>query len=140
LNYFRDSPDLVFTLPNNILNSIFSIDDFNIITNLLKLTNKYEKYTEQYQQNQSEYFVRTSNQHTFILSSSGVNKNEQSIFASLHTSITNDDATFTETKLNNLPISYDNTHRFLKGNLSKLLSNYLIQSIFDYFRYYSTYD
>jgi hypothetical protein len=51
-----------------------------------------------------------------------MNKNEQSIFASLQTSITNADSIFTHTKLDKLPISYDNTNRFLKGNLSKLFS------------------
>ena len=54
-----------------------------------------------------------------MLSGCRMNKNEQTIFASLQTSITNVDSTNIQTKLNILPISYDNTQRFLKGTLSK---------------------
>jgi hypothetical protein len=101
------------------MNSIFPIDELNVLTNSLKLCNKYDKSIGQGIQNQSENSVRTSNQHVFILSATGVNKNEQSIFASLNTSITNVDSVFTQTKLKKLPMTYDNTHRFLKGTPSK---------------------
>jgi hypothetical protein len=127
LNNSRDSPDLVYPLPSNIINSIFSNDDLDIITKSLKLNNKYDLSVEQNEQNKSEYSVRTSNQHNFILSSSRINKNEQSILASLNTSITIADSFYTRTNLSNLPISCDNTHRFLKGSLSELLFQYLIE-------------
>lgn len=111
--------DLVYLLPNTMLQSIFPTDDLHTITDLLKLTNKYEKSIEQHQQNQLESTVRSSNQHVFILASNGVNKNEQSVFSSLYTSTKSVDSPFTHTKLYKLPISRDNTHRFLKGTLRK---------------------
>lgn len=111
------SAGLIYPLPNTILESIFPTDDLHTITNLLKLTNKYEKSIEQEQQNQLESTVRTSNQHVFILASNGMNKNEQSVFSSLYTSTKSIDSPFTHTKLFKLPISRDNTHRFLKGTL-----------------------
>ena len=101
---------------------------------LLKLTNKYDKSVEQNEQNQSESAVRTSDQHVFILSANDVNKTEQAIFTSLHTSTKNIDSAFTQTKLNKLPISRDNTNRFLKGNLSTLLSRVSIEYICHCFR------
>ncbi len=119
MNNFSNLSDAICPLPNSILDLIFPMADLNILTDLLKLNNKYAKSIEQNHQYRSESSVRRSNQHIFILSSSGINKNEQSIFDSFHTSITNVDSMFTNTKLNQLPISYDNTHRFLKGNISK---------------------
>jgi hypothetical protein len=113
--------DTVYQLPNTIVDLIFPTDNLHTITNLLKLNNKYDKSIDQTEQNQLESSVRTSNQHLFILSSIGTNKNEQSVLSSLHTSITNVDSMFIQTKLNELPISCDNTHRFLKGNLSMIL-------------------
>jgi predicted Zn-dependent protease len=121
INNSRDSTDTVQRLPNTILDLIFPDSDLHTITSLLKLTNKYDKSIAQTEQNQLESSVRTSNQHVFILSSTGPHKNEQLVLSSLHTSITNSDAVFIQTKLNDLPISYDNTPRFLKGNLSMLL-------------------
>lgn len=118
MNNFRSLTDLVCQLPNSILDLIFPIDDFHTITNLLKLNNKFDKSIEQNDQNQLESSIRTSNQHVFILSSIGANKNDQSIISSVHSSITSSDSMFTNTKLNELPVSYDNTHRFLKGNRS----------------------
>lgn len=87
--------------------------------NLLKLTNKHEKRSEQDQRNRSESSVRAGTQHVFILASNGLHKNEQSIFSSLYTSTKILDSTFTQTKLNKLSISRDNTQRFLKGSLRK---------------------
>ncbi|CAF1213810.1 unnamed protein product [Rotaria sordida] len=116
----RDSNSLLCLLPNNIINLIFPTDDLNILMNSLKLNNKYDKTIAQNEQNASEYFVRTNNQHIFILSSSETQKNEQKIITSLHTSITNADSSFIQTTLNKLPISYDNTHRFLKGTIKPL--------------------
>jgi hypothetical protein len=120
MNNFRSLTDLVCQLPNSILDLIFPIDDFHTITNLLKLNNKFDKSIEQNDQNQLESSIRTSNQHVFILSSIGANKNDQSIISSVHSSITSSDSMFTNTKLNELPVSYDNTHRFLKGNRSTI--------------------
>ena len=95
------------------------MDELNILTNSLKLCNKLEQTLEQEEQNQSESLVRSSNQHLFILSSTGVSKNDQKNFTLLNTSITNTDSAFTQTKLKKLPVAFDNTYRFLKGNLSK---------------------
>jgi hypothetical protein len=120
MNNFRSLTDIVCQLPNSILDLIFPIDDFHTITNLLKLNNKFDKSIEQNDQNQLESSIRTSNQHVFILSSIGANKNDQSIISSVHSSITSSDSMFTNTKLNELPVSYDNTHRFLKGNRSTI--------------------
>lgn len=120
MNNFRSLTDIVCQLPNSILDLIFPIDDFHTITNLLKLNNKFDKSIEQNDQNQLESSIRTSNQHVFILSSIGANKNDQSILSSVHSSITSSDSMFTNTKLNELPVSYDNTHRFLKGNRSTI--------------------
>jgi hypothetical protein len=102
-----------------MLNLIFPTEDLNILTSSLKLYNKYDKAIEQQDQHISEEPVRTSNQYIFILSATGMNKHEQSIFASLNSSITSADTVFTQTKLKKLPVAYDNTHRFFKTPLSK---------------------
>jgi len=120
MNNFRSLTDIVCQLPNSILDLIFPTDGLHTITNLLKLNNKYDTFMEQNDQNQLESSIRTSNQHVFILSSIGANKNDQSIISSVHSSITSSDSMFTNTKLNELPVSYDNTHRFLKGNRSTI--------------------
>lgn len=116
---FSTPSDLVCPLPNEILQSIFPTDDLRTMTNLLKLTNKYEKQSEQDQRNRLESSVRAGSQHVFILSSTSIHKTEQSIFASLYTSMKRVDSTFTHTKLIPLPITRDNTNRFLKGSSRK---------------------
>ncbi|CAF2402549.1 unnamed protein product [Rotaria sp. Silwood2] len=116
----RDSHSLIYVLPSNIINLIFPTDDLNTLMNSLKLNNKYDNMIEQNEQYDSECSVRTNRQHLFILSSSETNKNEQTIITSLHSSITNTDSTFLQTTLNKLPISYENTHRFLKGTIKPL--------------------
>lgn len=73
---------------------------------------------EQKRQYRSESSIRMSNQHVFILSSSSNNKVEPSVFGTLQSSITIGDSPHMQTKLQTLPISCDNTHRFLKGHLS----------------------
>lgn len=112
------SNNLICKLPNNIINSIFPTDDLVSITSSLKLQNKYDKSIEQ---NDYENSISTNNNpHIFILSASDTNQNEQSIITSLHISVTNSDSDFMQTRLNALPISHDNTARFLKGTTSKL--------------------
>lgn len=129
--YPIDSTDAVCLLPNRILNRIFSIDDLESLTSMLKLTNKYTKKIEKNHQYRSESMIRSSNQHLFILSSTSINKVEPSLFSSLQASITNGDSPYTRTKLQNLPISCDNTPRFLKGHLSMFFFTiyFLINSI-----------
>lgn len=97
---------------------MFTDNKLNILKTHFKLNNKYEKYIEQKIQNQSEHLVRANNQHTFLLSTCTINKNQQPVLPTLPATITNDDSTFTETKLNKLSVSHDNTHRFFKGSLS----------------------
>ncbi|CAF0797332.1 unnamed protein product [Rotaria sp. Silwood1] len=114
---YRDSHNLICALPNNIINLIFPTEDLNTLMSALKLNNRYDKAIEQNHQYDSEHSVRKNTKHIFILSSSETNNNEQIILTSLHSSITNTDSTFIQTTLNKLPISYENTHRFLKGTI-----------------------
>ena len=110
----------VCSLPNHILSSILCIDNLNTLTNFLKLNNKYDQYKEQNNLYSREHVLRRSRQHIFILSSSETNQNEQSIISSLHSSLTNGDSIFTETKINKLPKTYDSAYRYLRRNLRKL--------------------
>ncbi|CAF0942458.1 unnamed protein product [Rotaria sp. Silwood1] len=131
VNHIIDSEDNsdqsspLCTLPNHVLSSIFSTDNLDILTNSLKLNNKYDQYKEQDQLYESEHVLRQSRKHIFILSSADRNHNDQSIISSLHSSLTNGDSIFTQTKIDKLPNTQDNTHRYLKGNLnvSSLLNN-----------------
>ncbi len=107
---------MVQPLPNNILNSILSTDNLNTLTSLLKLNNKYDQYVEQKHLSEDEYSLRQSREHIFILSSPETNHTEQSIISALHSSLTNGDSIFTQTKVEKLPTNFDNTHRYLKGN------------------------
>jgi hypothetical protein len=92
----------------------------NTITNSLKLTNKYAQYIEQNELYDHEHLLRESREHMYVLSSAETNHNEQSIISSLHSSMTNGDSIFTQTKITKLPVAYSNTHRYPKKNLSKL--------------------
>ncbi|CAF3617558.1 unnamed protein product, partial [Rotaria sp. Silwood1] len=124
VNHIIDSEDNsdqsspLCTLPNHVLSSIFSTDNLDILTNSLKLNNKYDQYKEQDQLYESEHVLRQSRKHIFILSSADRNHNDQSIISSLHSSLTNGDSIFTQTKIDKLPNTQDNTHRYLKGNLN----------------------
>jgi hypothetical protein len=83
---------------------------------------------EQDQLYNSEHLLRENREHVFILSSPDINHSEQLIISSLHSSMTNGDSIFTQTKVDKLPQTHDNTHRYLKGNLSKL--EFLLQNYF----------
>jgi hypothetical protein len=84
------------------------------------LNNKYDQCLEQNKLYKDEHALRQSREHIFVLSSSETNPTEQSIISSLHSSMTNGDSIFTQTKVDKVPTTYDNTHRYLTGNLSKL--------------------
>jgi hypothetical protein len=116
---FSDQSSLIYPLPNEILHPILSTDNLNTLTNLLKLNNKYEQCTEQNELYEDEHSLRRSREHIFILSSPETNHTEQSIISSLHSSLTNGDSIFTQAKVDKPSPTYDNTHRYLKGNLSK---------------------
>ncbi|CAF1104089.1 unnamed protein product [Rotaria sordida] len=124
VNYIINSEDNsdqsipICTLPNHILSSILSVDNLDILTTSLKLNNKYDEYKQQNQLYEDEHVLRQSRKHIFILSSSDRNHNDQSIISSLHSSLTNGDSIFTQTKIDKLPNTYDNTYRYLKGNLN----------------------
>ncbi|CAF3778570.1 unnamed protein product [Adineta steineri] len=112
----RNSSDLVCLLPNNIISSILSIDDLESLTSTLKLNNKYDKFLEQKKLNESEYVVRANNHHNYILSATGINKANQSSFASFHTSAKSSDSIFTETIIDCGIAFKDNTYRFFQNN------------------------
>jgi hypothetical protein len=118
--YFSDQSSLICPLPNHILGSILSISNLNMITNSLKLTNKYDQFIEQNELYDHEHLVRESREHMYVLSSPDANCNEQSIISSLHSSMTNGDSIFTQTKITKLPVACNNTNRTFKKNLSKL--------------------
>ena len=124
----RDSLDLVCTLSNNIINLIFPIENLKTVTDSLKLKNKYDKSIDQCSLHQSEYSVRASNQYTFILSGREVNKNKQSIIASINASDNNVNSIFTQTILKELPNSSQSIHRFISQTNSKLLFQYFQQN------------
>ncbi|CAF2059941.1 unnamed protein product [Rotaria magnacalcarata] len=117
----RDSHGLIYKLPSNFINLIFPTADLNRITHQLKLNNRYDITTEQNEQYDSENSIFTNNQHIFLLSASETFQSEQSIITSLRTSITNSDSDVLKTPLHSLPISHDNTARFLKGTTKPLL-------------------
>jgi len=125
--YFSNQSSLVQPLPNGILNLILSTNNLNTLTSLLKLNNKYDQYIEQNQLSEDEYSLRQSREHIFILSSPETNHTEQSIISALHSSMTNGDSIFTQTKVEKLSTNYDNTHRYLKGDPS-MLTNSKIQN------------
>jgi len=93
---------------------------------------------EQKHQYRSESSIRTSNQHIFILSSSSNNKVEPSVFGTLQSSITIGDSPHMQTKLQTLPISCDNTHRFLKGHLSTFFFHFDFSKLIFHCRQYFT--
>ncbi|CAF3379496.1 unnamed protein product [Rotaria socialis] len=116
----RDSHGLICKLPSNIINLIFPTADLNRITRQLKLNNKYDITLKQNEQYDSENPIRTNNQQFFLLSALETFQSEQSIITSLHTPITNSDSDVLKTPLHSLPISHDNTARFLKGTTKPL--------------------
>jgi hypothetical protein len=122
--YFSNQSSLVQLLPNDILNSILSTNNLNTLTSLLKLNNKYDQYVEQNQLLEDEYSLRQSREHVFILSSPEINHTEQSIISALHSSMTNGDSIFTQTKVETLPNNFDNTHRCLKRNSNSKLNKF----------------
>ncbi len=130
--YFSNQSSLVQPLPNGILNLILSTNNLNTLTSLLKLNNKYDQYIEQNQLSEDEYSLRQSREHIFILSSPETNHTEQSIISALHSSMTNGDSIFTQTKVDKLSTNYDNTHRYLKGD-SSMLTNSKIQNFISHF-------
>ncbi|CAF0719244.1 unnamed protein product [Adineta steineri] len=113
-----DQTSLICALPNHILNSILSIDNLNLITDSLKLNNKYDQNIEQKQLYDHEYKLRESRENIFVVSSPETNNSEQAIISSLHSSMTNGDSVFTQTKLDKISFS-NNSHRFLKTNATK---------------------
>ncbi|CAF3953011.1 unnamed protein product [Adineta steineri] len=113
-----DQTSLICALPNHILNSILSIDNLNIITDSLKLNNKYDQNIEQKQLYDHEHKLRESRENIFVVSSPETNNSEQAIISSLHSSMTNGDSVFTQTKLDKISFS-NNSHRFLKTNATK---------------------
>ncbi|CAF0870042.1 unnamed protein product [Adineta ricciae] len=109
----EESRNLICALPHTLISSIIPVDNFNVIINSLKITNKHDLYTKQNDRYKAEYNIRMGNRHHFILSSARVTKTDQSIFASLHSSITSDDSPYTRTNLDNFIMLNDNTDRFL---------------------------
>ena len=107
---------------------MFPIENLKTITDSLKLKNKYDKSIDQCTIHQSEYSICASNQHTFILCELEINKNEQSIIASINASQNNVDSVFTQTILHKLPSLSQNTHRFISDTSSILLFHYLQQN------------
>lgn len=106
-------------MPNDILQRLFPLDNLNMLTNVLKLRNKFDRELEAKQLFDNERSLRQSNEHVFILSSPDSNQTEQAILSSLHSSMTNGDSIFTQTKIQKLASTFDNTHRYLKSNSSK---------------------
>ncbi|CAF3603152.1 unnamed protein product [Adineta steineri] len=113
-----DQTSLICALPNHVLNSILSIDNLNLITDSLKLNNKYDQNIEQKQLYDHEHKLRESRENIFVVSSPETNNSEQVIISSLHSSMTNGDSVFTQTKLDKISFS-NNSHRFLKTNATK---------------------
>ncbi|CAF1217471.1 unnamed protein product [Rotaria magnacalcarata] len=111
-----DQSSPICTLPNNILSSILSSENLKTLTDSLKLTNKHEQYREQNELYEKEHDLHESRKHIFIISSPERNSNDQAIISSLHSSLTNGDSIFTQTKIDKSSIRYDSTPRFLKGN------------------------
>ncbi|CAF0904277.1 unnamed protein product [Adineta ricciae] len=109
----EESPNLVCALPHTSISSIISAENFDVIIKSLKITNKHDLYAKQNDRYKAEYSIRMGNRHHFILSSAGITKTDQSIFASLHSSITSDDSPYTRTNLDNFIMLNDNTDRFL---------------------------
>ncbi|UJR31027.1 hypothetical protein I4U23_018536 [Adineta vaga] len=107
---------LICKLPNRILSSIFSVDNLDIITHSLKLNNKYEYYQEQKTLYDREHIIRENRKNIFVLSSPDANHNEQSIISSLHSSMTNGDSVFTQTKVDRTPSTSENTRRYAQRN------------------------
>ena len=90
-----------------------------MFTNALKLRNKYDRNLEEKQLFDNERLLRQSHEHVFILSSSDSHQTEQTILSSIHSSITNGDSIFTQTKIPKATSTFDNTHRYSKGNFSE---------------------
>jgi hypothetical protein len=116
------SAALLWPIPTAVLDSIFPGDDLAKVLTSLKLKNKYKHSREQCEYIKAERSYRTAQRHIFLLSSPDIRKAEQSIFASINKSITNGDSPSTQTQLSTLSISLDNTHRFLKGFLSRIVT------------------
>ena len=95
------------------------MNNLNMLTNVLKLKNKYDRGVEERQLIAHEQSLRFSNEHVFTLSSPETNQTEQTILSSLHSSMTNGDSIFTQTKIPKVSNTVDNTHRYLKRNSSK---------------------
>ena len=108
---FSDLMSPMCTLSNRILTSILSIDYLNILTNALRLNNKYDQSKQQDELYERENIQRQNDQQIFILSSPEITQTERSIINSLHSSLTNGDSIFTEIRSNKLPQTmYDNVH------------------------------
>lgn len=89
-----------------------------MLTNVLKLKNKHDRDIEEKKLLANEHSIRLSNEHVFTLSSPETNQTEQTIISSLHSSMTNGDSIFTQTKIPKVSNTVDNTHQYLKENTS----------------------
>lgn len=111
---------MICTLPNHILSSILSTSDLGDIMSSLKLNNKYEQYQEQKMLYDREHLIRENRRNIFVITSPDTNHSEQSIITSLHSSMTNGDSIFTQTKMTKTPAVNENLRRYAQRNPSNL--------------------
>ena len=109
---------MICALPNHVLSSILSTSDLNEIMSSLKINNKHEQYQEQKMLYDREHLMRENRKNTFVITSPDTNHSEQSIITSLHSSMTNGDSIFTQTKITKTPIVNESLRRYAQRNPS----------------------
>ncbi|CAF1004895.1 unnamed protein product [Adineta ricciae] len=107
---------MICALPSHVLGSILSKSGLDEIMSSLKLNNKHEQYQEQKMLYDREHLMRENRKNTFVITSPDTNHSEQSIITSLHSSMTNGDSIFTQTKITKTPIVNESLRRYAQRN------------------------
>jgi len=103
------SSSLVCVLPKDVLQAIFPQE------NILQSLNLKTKFRQT-----SDRSVDENSDYRFILSSSDRNQNDQTILSTLHSTMTNGESIYTQTRMEKLSLAQDNSHLFFKANTSSL--------------------